>query len=113
MGRTGLSSKELSRVEVMGRVQAGSLRLKEASELLELSYRQTKRVWAQYRAGGAETLQHGNCGRHSNRAYGKEFRQAALSQVRVRYSDYGPTLAADIWPAMTGSKCMLRRCADG
>ncbi len=34
MGRTGLSSRELSRVEVMGRVKAGNLRLGEASELL-------------------------------------------------------------------------------
>ena len=74
MGRTGLSRKELSRVEVMGRVKAGSLRLREAAELLELSYRQSKRIWARYRAGGAQALQHGNCGRVSNRAYGAEFR---------------------------------------
>ncbi len=46
MGRTSLSAKELSRAEVMGRVKAGSLRLREAAELLELSYRQAKRVWA-------------------------------------------------------------------
>jgi hypothetical protein len=39
-----LSSKELSRAEVMGRVKAGNLRLGEASELLELSYRQAKRL---------------------------------------------------------------------
>ena len=42
MGRTGLSRKELSRVEVMGRVKARSLRLREAAELLELSYRQSE-----------------------------------------------------------------------
>jgi hypothetical protein len=58
LGRTGLSRKELNRVEVMGRVKAGSLRLREAAELLELSYRQTKRVWARYRGGGAKALQH-------------------------------------------------------
>jgi hypothetical protein len=57
LGRTGLSRKELNRVEVMGRVKAGSLRLREAAELLELSYRQTKRVWARYRGGGAKALQ--------------------------------------------------------
>ena len=54
MGRCGLSSKELSRVEVMGRVKAGSLRLQEAAELPGLSYRQAKRVWARYRGGGAK-----------------------------------------------------------
>jgi hypothetical protein len=62
-----LSARELSRVEVMGRVKTGSLRLREAAELLELSYRQTKRVWTRYRGGGAKALQRGHCGRGSNR----------------------------------------------
>ena len=95
MGRTGLSKKELSRVEVMGRVRARSLRLCEAAEMLELSYRQSKRIWARYRAGGAKALQHGNCGRVSNRSYRAEFRAAVLKQVQARYEDFGPTLAAE------------------
>lgn len=95
MGRTGLSRKELRRVEVMGRVKARSLRLREAAELLELSYRQAKRIWARYRAGGAKALQHGNCGRVSNRAYTTKFRAAVLKQVKARYEDFGPTLAAE------------------
>ena len=95
MGRTGLSRKELSRVEVMGRVKAHSLRLGEAAELLELSYRQAKRIWARYRAGGAKALQHGNCGRVSNRAYPAKFRAAVLTRVQARYEDFGPTLASE------------------
>jgi transposase len=90
-----LSRKELSRVEVMGRVKARSLRLREAAELLELSYRQAKRIWARYRVGGAKALQHGNCGRVSNRAYPAKFRAAVLKQVQARYEDFGPTLAAE------------------
>lgn len=95
MGRTELSGRELNRVEVMARVKAGSLRLKEAAELLELSYRQTKRVWARYRGGGAKALQHGNCRRRSNRAYPAEFRRAVLARARERYADFGPTLASE------------------
>lgn len=95
MGRTGLSRKELRRVEVMGRVKAGSLQLREAGEMLEVSYRQAKRIWARYRAGGAKALQHRNCGRQSNRSYGEEFRQAVLQRVKSRYEDFGPTLAAE------------------
>jgi len=95
LGRTGLSKKELSRVEVMGRVKARSLRLREAAEMLELSYRQAKRVWARYRLGGAKALQHGNCGRVSNRAYTAKFRAEVLQQVQARYEDFGPTLAAE------------------
>lgn len=95
MGRTGLSGKELRRVEVMGRVKAHSLRLCEAAEMLGLSYRQSKRIWARYRGGGAKALQHGNCGRESNRAYRAEFRAAVLKQVKARYEDFGPTLACE------------------
>ena len=79
----------------MGRVKAGSLRLKEAAELLELSYRQVKRVWARYRGGGAQAMQHRSCGRRSNRAYAEEFRQVVLDRVRERYGDFGPTLASE------------------
>jgi transposase len=95
LGRTGLSKKELSRVEVMGRVKARSLGLREAAEMLELSYRQTKRVWARYRDKGAKALQHGNCGRVSNRAYPAKFRAVVLQQMQARYEDFGPTLAAE------------------
>jgi transposase len=95
LGRTGLSRKELSRVEVMGRVKAGGLRLREAAELLELSYRQAKRIWRRYREGGAQALQHGNCGRVSNRGYATKFRALVLKRVKARYEDFGPTLAAE------------------
>ncbi len=79
----------------MGRVKARSLRLREAAEMLDLSYRQTKRVWARYRDQGAKALQHGNCGRVSNRAYTAKFRAAGLQQVQARYEDFGPTLGAE------------------
>ena len=79
----------------MGRVKAGSLRLSEAGELMAVSYRQAKRIWARYRKGGGKALQHGNCGQSSNRAHPEKFRQAVLRQVRERYADFGPTLAAE------------------
>ena len=90
-----MSSKELSRAEVMGRVKSGSLRLREAGELLELSYRQTQRLWARYRKGGAKALPHGNCGQSSHRSHPKPFRQAVLERVKSRYGDFGSTLAAE------------------
>jgi len=63
--------------------------------------------------GGAKALQHGNCGRRSNRAYPAKLRAAVLQQVKARYADFGATLAAEHWPAMTDWKCMPRRCAGG
>ena len=90
-----MSVKELNRVEVLGRVKAGQLKLVEAAELLNLSYRQTKRVWGRFRGGGAKGLRHRGCGRESNRGYGKEHRERVLRRYGERYSDFGPTLAAE------------------
>jgi transposase len=95
LGRVELSGRERSRAEVMGRVKAGSLSLGEACQMLGISYRQGKRIWARYREGGAKALQHGNCGRVSNRAYSEKFRQTVLRRVKERYEDFGPTLAAE------------------
>lgn len=79
----------------MGRVKARSLRLWEAAELLGVSYRQSKRIWARYRSGGAKALQYGNCGRVSNPAYEAKFQAAVLQQVQARYEGFGPTLASE------------------
>jgi hypothetical protein len=95
LGRTGLSSKELNRVEAMGRVKSGGLRLSDAAGLMELSYRQAKRVWARYLIGGAKALQHRGCGRASNRGYGKKYRARVLRRYEEQYTDFGPTLAAE------------------
>ena len=95
MGRTGLSVKELNRVEVLGRVKAGNLNLVEAAELMGLSYRQAKRVWVRFRDGGAKGLRHLGCGRESNRGYGQQFRERALRRYGEQYADFGPTLAAE------------------
>ena len=95
-----MSAKELRRGEVLRRVQRGELRLSEAAELLELSYRQARRLKKRYSAGGAKALMHGNVGRVSNRAKPAEFRKQVLQLVRENYSGgpherLGPTLAVE------------------
>ncbi len=50
-----MSEKELRRVAVLERVAAGDLKLVDGAELLELSYRQGKRIWRRYRDGGARS----------------------------------------------------------
>ncbi|MFQ5741833.1 MAG: ISNCY family transposase [Acidobacteriota bacterium] len=94
-----MSRKELRRGEVLSRVKRGELRLNEAAQLLEVSYRQAKRLLRRYRAGGAKALVHGNVGRASNRI-DTERREQALRLVREHYSGgprerFGPTLASE------------------
>jgi transposase len=55
-----MSSRELERVGVMGRVDSGALQLKDAAAMLELSYRQVKRLWRRYRQVGGKGLRHGS-----------------------------------------------------
>jgi transposase len=98
--RTSMSSKELKRLGVLGRVEKDELNLIQAGEILGLSYRQAKRIWRRYEEEGATGLQHRSVGRQSSRAKPKKFRQQVLRLVRRKYSGevgerFGPTLAAE------------------
>jgi transposase len=79
----------------MERVKTGELRQIEASAMLGLSYRQTKRLYARYRSSGAAGLAHGNAGKRSNRAQPEKLRKRILKIVAERYQGFGPTLAAE------------------
>lgn len=96
-----MSAKELCRVEIFSRVQGEGLLLRDAAEMLALSYRQVKRLWRRYRLEGAIGLQHRSAGRESHRAKPRVFRQRVLGLLREKYSGgpeephFGPTLAAE------------------
>jgi transposase len=95
VGRTALSKKELLRGGVMARVKAGELRVKDAAELMRVSYRQAKRIWQRYSKGGTKALKHGNAGRESNRRRPQKERKKILRKVAEKYGGFGPTLAAE------------------
>src|SRR5713226_3688078 len=96
-----MSSEELRRVGVFGQVASKTLRLRDAAEILSLSYRQAKRLWRRYRLEGAAGLQHRSAGRESNRAKPRSFREQVLQLIREKYAGsaeeqrFGPTLAAE------------------
>jgi transposase len=95
-----MSARELTRVEVLSRVKAGTLRVGSAATLLAVSYRQAKRLARRYRAEGAKGLKHRSAGRASNHARPTAERERALALVRAKYSGpvderFGPTLAAE------------------
>src|ERR1700693_2018561 len=93
--RTALSKKEMQRGGVLARVKAGGLRLTDGAVLMRVSYRQAKRLWKRYQAGGVASLQHANAGRTSNRARPAKQRKKILQKVEEKYSGFGPTLAAE------------------
>ncbi len=90
-----MSAKERARLEVFGRVRAGDVTLVKASKLLGLSYRQTKRSWSRYREEGDAGLVHRLRGKASNRQGDRKKKAKVLQLYAEKYSDYGPTLAAE------------------
>lgn len=107
MERTTMSQKEFARGAVFERVVAGQLTLTEAAPLLDLSYRQVKRLYGRYRSEGASGLVHRTVGRASNHARSAVERERVLTLVRELYGGtaergpaqrFGPALAAEhLW----------------
>jgi transposase len=95
-----MSARELTRVEVLSRVKAGTLSLGSAAQMLGVSYRQVKRLARRYRAEGGKGLNHRGAGGPSNHARPTAERERALALVREKYRGtvdvrFGPTLAAE------------------
>jgi transposase len=85
-GLIALSKKEAHRVEVMEQVVLGRIGLKMASQLLDLSYRQSRRIKTRYSALGIAGLCHGNRGKQSANAMDPAVRSRILSLHEDRYS---------------------------
>jgi hypothetical protein len=88
-----MSKKELTRLEVIQRVEQKRLRQKEASEILGISTRQVRRLQQSYREHKEEGLISKRRGKPSNNRLEAELRQDAIDLLYSRYHDFGPTLA--------------------
>src|ERR1700737_1636811 len=104
-----MSDEERKRNEVMVRVKKGDLGLRNAAEILGISYRQVKGLRKRYRKQGAKGLVHGNVGRRSNRAKPKKFRERVLRLVRQKYSgEAGVRFGPDAGSRTPGQRRRLR-----
>lgn len=90
-----MSRKERDRIAIMIEIKRRELTLVQAAQVMDLSYRQTKRVWRRYRAAGDAGLVHRLRGRPSLRRHAPELRARVLTRYDERYPDFGPTLAAE------------------
>jgi hypothetical protein len=90
-----MSKQEFNRLEVLLRVQSGGLRISDACVLMGLQRRQLFRLLRGLKQEGATSLVSKRRGKPSNHRLPAEVRTLALSIVRERYADFGPTLAAE------------------
>ncbi len=95
MAVLSMSKQEFSRLDVLLRVQSGRLRVEDACGLLHLRRRQVFRLLHNLKQDGATSLLSKRRGNPSNHHLPAEVRTLALSIVRERYPDFGPTFAAE------------------
>jgi len=91
-----MSWKERKRLTIMVGVKEQELTLVQASELMGVCYRQSKRIWRRYQADGDAGLVHRLRGKPGARRKPPELRaQAQARYAEERYADFGPTLMAE------------------
>jgi hypothetical protein len=88
-----MSKKELTRLEVMQRLEEKRLKQKEAAELLGISERHVRRLLCAYRQDGESGLISKRRGVPSNNRLAIEVVVKARDLIYERYHDFGPTLA--------------------
>lgn len=90
-----MSNKEIERLTIIRQVSEKKMCRKEAITLLSISYRQLQRLLKGFNRKGPEALVHGKCGKPSSNKISAEIRHQALCLVHERYSDFGPSFAAE------------------
>jgi transposase len=104
-----MSSKELSRLEVMQKLSEKRMRQKEGSSVLGISVRHVKRLLSRYRQDGAQGLVSKRRGRTSNNRLSEITRQKALDLLKSKYQGFGPTLACEKLVEIEGLKISNER----
>ena len=79
----------------MEKVVEGDRSLQSIAAVMQVSYRQAKRLYRRYRDQGPQGVVHRNVGRRSNRRIDEHLRRAVIEKYREEYADFGPTLAAE------------------
>ena len=85
-----MNQGERYRLVVMSRVQDRAMTIREASEVMRISYRQSRRIYKRYREEGDKGL----VPRNRGRLY--EVKETVLTLYREQYWDFGSTLAAGL-----------------
>lgn len=95
MGLIAMSERDLQRIEILSKVIADRMSVVSAAHVLDLSTRQVRRLLQRMRTGGAASIRHKAIGRPSNNRISDGVRDYAMTLVRERYADFGPTLATE------------------
>lgn len=90
-----MTMRELDRLKVIQDVVDGRLKPLRAAERLGLTTRQIRRLVGRFREHGPQGLVSRRRSRPGNNRLDRVMAERALSIVRERYADFGPTLACE------------------
>jgi transposase len=93
--RIEMSQHERDILKIMQPVLQGQRTQAEAAALLDVSIRHVRRIQRKLEAQGDAAVVHGLRGRPSNHQPDHELKRAVLAAFRLKYSDFGPTFAAE------------------
>jgi hypothetical protein len=93
METISMSTKEISRLEVIQKVKDKRMSPKEAGTILHLGVRQIKRLLKKYKTQGAIGLISKHRGRQGNNRLKEGLQKKALDLLKSKYKGFGPTLA--------------------
>lgn len=87
--------KEINRLKILQDVIEHNLRPGQAAEMLGITPRHCSRLLKLYRQSGPLDMNNQSRGRTGNRLLPASLTELALSIIRERYRDFGPTLARE------------------
>lgn len=90
-----MTIKEADRLHFMRLVEKNKLTLKKASFQLNLSLRQTLRIWSSFKKDGPKGLISKRRGHCAPNKISNKIREKMTQHLHSKYIDFGPTLAAE------------------
>src|SRR2546430_6925341 len=96
MGDIFMAADESKIYHYFEQVKNKSIKLITASTFIELSYRQTKRLWKQYKTLGSKGLISKKRGMPSNRKISDKHRKNVAEIIASKYSDFKPGFATEM-----------------
>ncbi len=95
MGLIIMSERELNRIEVLSQVTRGVMTAVTRCDVLGLSRRQVHRLLKDFQTGGPVLSGTRRAAARSNNWIDPAVREFAVTLIREKYSDFGPTFAAE------------------
>lgn len=92
-----MTDRELYRLGIIQRVFDRTLLQREAADMLGITPRHCSRLLKRYRKSGPLGMNNQSRGRTGNRLLPASLTDQALSIIRERYRDFGPTLTRLSW----------------